>query len=942
MALRATTSNMDVHADAEGYGAGFVGVSDDFTDMDIDAENKVLLGSGSSLTGYRGVDLEATFNNVDTYAYSYGRVMGLFGWVDSDGNNTTTLTSSVVADGPDAATGAPRAQVTAGPRVSDGTILDEVNALTPGMMVAIASGGLAGNVYEYIGVLQTDSDPDIDGSQKFDLSLQAYEDADQWKQVEVTTSEDSEGAGTMVNALAPGMTVRVSSGNVYEYIGVLQTDSDLVAAENQKFDLSLQNYSDPGLWNPVAILRDHLADNVVGDATDPNTLDQLALYVNTTNYNVKIAADAKVKKKAIAAGHADTELNDNQDRRIVWNADVHISSGQSAELVIDEYGWITKATNVSVWTSENASQTSGQIVSEPEIFVNDIGNGGSGQVYFNDAWVDGDAVGISGEGSTWDLSGTLGRVLITNYSSMPLKINNINVVNTTENPLVDLNSRYVTLTFALSRTGGPALVQIINETNSNIILNGTINNPIGRTVIHNSGGNITAARGRDVAEDADAPNGNGRTSLIRTAILDIRAPAGGIGSSAPRVNVDLTYPGATTTFLANGVCGAANVLFLGYVPFFNGQLVQYQAVNANGTPGTPIEGLENGHYYTVILSADGTTLQLATPGGDVITLDPSASDVAPVHQLTAAQHVVGVAGGDIYLDLKAVLRDDSAVTEFTATIDSLTAGGTIDLLLQDAEKDPEAGAGAGVRVTTLNEGANFDYPSSPPADGTRDWIFSNFFRPDSNGGATGGATVTPVNCIYDFRNLNLETSDLDLETGGNLNLPTDNRTVAGLIAGGNIIIEDVDGAKVGGVAGLTPSTIAVRSRTDLLGTGGHIDVNVDNWVVLTETTGDLLVGLVQSRGGDVALTASDASILDALNDLASDVTGVRITLKAPGGTGTFMNRLEFNWSVPTTALLRATADGVSWITFRYHGTIGAILDAGLIHLRYVGAPGIVE
>ena len=78
-ALRATTSNMNLNADAKGYGAGFVGVSDNFAKINIDAENKVELVSGSSLTGYRGVDIEAIFNNVNTYAYSYGRVTGAFG-----------------------------------------------------------------------------------------------------------------------------------------------------------------------------------------------------------------------------------------------------------------------------------------------------------------------------------------------------------------------------------------------------------------------------------------------------------------------------------------------------------------------------------------------------------------------------------------------------------------------------------------------------------------------------------------------------------------------------------------------------------------------------------------------------------------------------------------------------------------------------------------------
>ncbi len=906
-ALRATTSNMDIYADAKGYGAGFVGVSDDFADMDINAENKVLLGSGSSLTGYGGVDLEATFNNVDTYVYSYGRVTGVFGWVDSDGNNTTTLTSSVVAD---PLTGTPRAQVTAGPRANDGTTSEMVDALTPGMKVAIASGALAGDVYEYIGVLQTDSDPDVDGNQRFDLSLQAYEDADLWKQVEVISAEDSEGAGTMVNALTPGMTVRVSSGNVYEYTGGKLTDSDPGTEGNQQFNLSTQNYSDPGLWKLVTMLDNHhLATNVVGDATDPDTMDQLALYVNTTNYNISINADASVKKKALAAGHADTELNDNQDRTVVWNADVHISSGEGAELVIDENGVITKATNVSVRTSENASQTSGQILSEFEIFVNDIGNGGAGQVYFNDARVNGDTVGISGSGSTWDFSDTLGQVLITNYWNMPLKINNINVVNTTENPLVDLNSTSVTLTFALNRTAAPALVQILNEANSDIILNGTINNPIGSTVIHNSGGNITAARGRDQPEGGVQ---DGRISLVRTAILDIRAPAGDIGSASPRVNVDIIYTDAlpTVSFRANEVCGAADVLFLGSNSFFTGQLVQYT------TNGTPIEGLVNGNYYTVIRSDDGT-IQLATPEGDVFELDPSTSTADTVHRLTPAQHVVGAAGRDIYLDLKAVLRDATPVTEFTATIDSLTAGGSIDLLLQDAEQETGSGNSSGVRVTALQVSE-----TPPPKDG---YYHTRFWEDDGpvqakDVGAFGGNAVDR-NCIYAFR-------DLDPATG--------ERTVAGLIAGttnGNIIINDAEGA------GVQQPTIAVLGLTDLLGTG-HIDVNVDNWVDLTEITGDLRVGLIQSRGDDVTLTASDGSIVDALNDLASDVTGVNITLTAlRGGIGTFANRLEFNWSNRTVGshLLQATVAGATY-TFRYAGTTGAILDAGVVHLRYIGAP----
>jgi hypothetical protein len=122
------------------------------------------------------------------------------------------------------------------------------------------------------------------------------------------------------------MTVRVSSGKVYEYIGGELTDSDPGTEGNQHFNLSLQDYSDPGSWKPVTILDHHLATNVVGDATYPNTLDQLALYVNTTNHNIEIDADASVKKKALAAGHAD---HGERQSTVQWVGTMHLRSGRS-------------------------------------------------------------------------------------------------------------------------------------------------------------------------------------------------------------------------------------------------------------------------------------------------------------------------------------------------------------------------------------------------------------------------------------------------------------------------------------------------------------------------------------------------------------------------------------------------------------------------------------
>ena len=575
-------------------------------------------------------------------------------------------------------------------------------------------------------------------------------------------------------------------------------------------------------------------------------------------------------------------MKDNQTRTVNWNADVHIL-GQSPELVIGANGEILKAVNVSVRTAANAQQTSGTIAAgEAEVFVNDLRNSSSGQVYFNDA---GDAVGtgtvsISGSGSTWDFSDTYRQVLITNHSNKTLRINNIDVVNTVANPLVDLNGRNVSLTFAIDRVVTPTLVQVLNLSSSDVILNGTINDPIGSTVIRNSGGAITAARARDVAEAV-----SGRVSLVTTAILDLQTPASDIGSASARVNVDMVYGASAlpaTHFRTTDVADLADAVFLGSGSLFDGQLVKYE------TSGAAIGGLVHGNYYVVLRAGTGASIQLASRDADgtvhVVALDPSTAAPATVHTLTPAQQVVGVAGGDIALDLKARLRAEAAVDTVTATVDSLRAGGTIDLLLQDSVQEYGASASSGVRVTTLNE-TTIPFPSV-----TRDKNFASFFRPDGGAarfqdlGAFGGTSATPRDSVYDFR---------DLDTSGN-------RTVAGLIAGntnGNIIIT----ARQPQPADIQISVIGI---TDILGSG-HIDVLTNGSIVLSEHAGDMRVGDIHSTADDVTLTAP-ASIVDALADTAADVTGVNITLTALGGRiGSAGNFLETDLLDTVSGIARA-------------------------------------
>ena len=446
-ALRATTSNMDVYADAKGYGAGFVGVSDDYADMDIYALNKVLLDSGSSLTGYHGVDLEASFNNVDTFAYCYAKVAGLFGWLDSDANNNTTLTSSVVTESD--------ALVTAGPR---------------------------DNSYDYA----------------FASILLGLTD---------------------LTELDPGDRLQMPDGSIYTYLGPTVSRPP---EDNAAIWLAMQLVTKPHLWE-----RDFL-DHPTGDA---EPLDQLALYVNTTNSQHQHRLPMPIIR-SVRWPRADRipMWTTTRPARSTGTPTCTSLSGEGAELVISDTGEIVKADGI---TCEDGSRPPGQrtrsLIPKPRSSSTTSETAAPARFISTTPRADrrDDTMQIRGSAAAaarGNFSDTLGQVLITNYWDKDLKINNINVVNTTGNPLVDLNSTTVTLTFDIDRTAAPTLVQILNEADSDIILNGTINNPIGSTVIHNSGGDIIAARARGVAEET----ATGRISLVRTAVLDIRA-TGSIG-----------------------------------------------------------------------------------------------------------------------------------------------------------------------------------------------------------------------------------------------------------------------------------------------------------------------------------------------------------------------------------------------------------------------------
>ncbi|MDR3661823.1 MAG: hypothetical protein P4L86_15820, partial [Mycobacterium sp.] len=475
--------------------------------------------------------------------------------------------------------------------------------------------------------------------------------------------------------------------------------------------------------------------------------------------------DARVHRKALAAGTDHENGNTYLNQSVPWYANVTITSSPfyNPTLIVDANGNITTAIGVTVGPTD---QTSGNIAG-PTIYVNDIAADYTGQVFINsnadtsDSNV-GNTDNIDGSGATWTFTDTLGAVTIINNSTKDLWINNISVVNqgSTTNHDVTLEAgSEIGLVFSLKHISEPTLVTIENLGTATpgvpgspfLILNGTINNPIGSTIILNQNGSITATNPRGV------PGPDGRYSLIITNILSIDAPNGSIGTTADRINVDLV-----------------------------------QSLN-----------LDN--------------------------------------NLTRPTMLTATAGGNADFDLQGLLRDPN-ITNFIVNADAITAGQNIDVLLQGSlqqiKVNPE---GLGISIYAAAPTINPNPPSNPI-----NAIFANYFHPDTNNGIVNGLDPgvfadpnqsTPIASTYNFRSLDA----------------TLNRSLPGLVAGGNISVEAANPATT------TPNQIVhIIGITELLGTG-YINAVTSGNITLTEAAGfgPMRIETVVSTVGDIKLTVPD-------------------------------------------------------------------------------------
>ena len=398
-----------------------------------------------------------------------------------------------------------------------------------------------------------------------------------------------------------------------------------------------------------------------------------------------------------------------------------------------------------------------------------------------------------------------------------------------------------------------------------MIINGTIDNPVGITRIYAAHGDILSTHARGVAGP------DGRFSLIITNVIDLQAPNGSVGK-LPRINVDIVYSAiapAPVVFKTSQVAGPLDTIFAGPSQLFNGALVKYT------TEGTAIGGLTPGAKYTVILN--GITIQLAVPGSTTpIDLEQAPSAMATRHFLTPQLPFTAIAGTDVYLDVKGRFRDP-AVTTYTVIVDNVRAGRDADILMQPSVRE--------TTVSSFSGGVLVKWPVV--FDGL---LHYNFFTPDDcvtrpcppplDAGIAGGGAVE-VPSTYDFRALDAFGA----------------RTNAGVIAGRNILIYAAQPSP----SATTINVIAITDALDV--TPGYEDIVTNGSIDETEKNGDLRVGRIDSSNDDTTIH-SPRRILDFFADFEADVVGNNITMTAgnnglgslegTGGIGHPGNFLEIN------------------------------------------------
>ncbi len=243
-------------------------------------------------------------------------------------------------------------------------------------------------------------------------------------------------------------------------------------------------------------------------------------------------------------------------------------------------------------------------------------------------------------------------------------------------------------------------------------------------------------------------------------------------------------------------------------------------------------------------------------GGNIGT----AAQRLAVQVVDSQQAAIGLnanAGGDLHLSVQARLRDPTAFV-FTPTLGNLIAGGNIDLDLLPAVRDNTV-LGPDYTVTIYDQSPTFGLLTT--SNNENAWP-NDFGGPQPLPPGIFAIGSTPYNATY---------------------------TINLLEAGGNISVIDPG-----------PSTIGLSANVALLTAASSISATVSGNIALTDVIGTMLVGKIDSTGGNVALTAAAGGIMGPPPGgpgHPASVIGDNIALTASlGNIGTLNNPLNIQLS----------------------------------------------
>ena len=850
---------------------GVVGVADaEDNRVDVDYSNKVTIGAGATVVAEDRALIEATTGgSIRSKAYASGAGFG----ADGEGRALLFLGQNGGA--------LTQAEIGAGATLVANSVA--ISALTSGLSASAYSKSYGAGFYGE----STDT-----ATLTADLDNAAYIRA-----------------GAVVTGLA-GVDIITSFRNV-------STDADSFSEATGLFghvDANATNDTDleSDVFGEAGAVVTAGPRNAENDSLEqPGGYERLAFLVNGAASDIEMRVFAKVSRRALAAGDSEESGTRTTASSVDFDSDVVILAGEIPVLEIDSNDKIVRAIAVTV-RNAGSDIGAGETVTDSEIFVNDITNIGPGQVRF--IALD----SIDGSGGTWRFEDAVPQVTIINRSGKNLRLHDIDVL-TDDDPTVDLFSETVPLTFFIERSVGAPFVHVLNTTAGDVVLEGSIQNPTGTTLITNLGGDVYGGQARGTTDGAyangrsaacggsEGATSDGRYSLVCTNVLRIEAPEGNVGvngdGTGHRVNIAWTYteifPPAASFVTSN--VSAGGVIGLGRHPLYTGQRVVYHA------GGTALDGLVDGGIYWVIAQPDGQSIKLAAdPSLDPIVIDGGSSAATDGHSLSPLDRFSVEAATAVFLDIRALIRT-IGTDPVIVRLDEVVAGETIDLLLRPTVVQTLAAASFG--------GIGIKAPSS---DSTRVTYVAHF----RDGGA--GTPQPPdayatgneeVDSLYDFR-----ARDSD----GAFTLP-------GLVAGKEITIAAAESEA-------DDTRIDILGIVDVTGTDGIVNVLTNGYIgrhdrnpltpigglsdnqPFRDATGDLRVGLIQSTASTVALAAQKA-IVDAAGDTDADVAGTSITLiagfgLASGGVGATTNFLEID--------LVADAGGDLWAYDIYAAAPGGV------------------